>query len=155
MLTLLFWITLAFPCSFKPESANPLYLFTVCVFVCMKSWGQPQLPSSVVFHLVWDRVSHWTCSLPVWLAWLVQEHLGFSCLCFLSAEVMSSFHCAWCFTWVLGIKYNSLYFLAKHFNGRAIFPALHGFFFSFPRWFRLLGDFYVSTWVLELTILFF
>ena len=32
----------------------------------------------ILHHSFWDRVSFWTCSLPIWLDWLIRESKRFS-----------------------------------------------------------------------------
>lgn len=89
---------------------NPLYLYIcvclcVCVFcshtcmhvhicgICMcvgvlthvSVYGDQQLMSGCLQFLshlnLWDRFSHWTCSWPFCLGWLVSKPRGSSCVC--------------------------------------------------------------------------
>lgn len=57
-----------------------------------------QVSSSTSAYLIfWNRVSHWTQSLLIWLHWLANKTPGSSCLHLPSLETTDSYFCAWLF----------------------------------------------------------
>lgn len=86
-------------------------------------YGDQQLMSGYLLqflsHLnLWDRFSHWTCSWPFCLGWLVSKPRGSSCVCSLVLGLHACLPCP-TFPWVLRIQTVFFTFTQKHFTSWA------------------------------------
>lgn len=93
---LIYTDTQAFPSQMHIISPSLSCRVNICICVCTGVWRPevdirylPQLPFNSVF---WNRLSHWTWSLLVRLAWPVNEPPGSSCPHLPSAGVISMCH---------------------------------------------------------------